>query len=195
MEFYTYGVSVWEEGYMTLAGEHLDLGLVQVYTGDGKGKTTAALGQALRAVGRGLRVYMAQFIKGQETGELLAAKRLAPDFMIRQFGSGKFITGREPSQGELEMAKAGWTEIRKVVDSGQYDIVILDEISHAIRVGLIGLEEVEELLNQRPRQIELILTGRRMPPDLIEAADLVTEMVAVKHPYDRGIKVRRGIEF
>lgn len=180
---------------MTVADGHLDLGLVQVYTGDGKGKTTAALGQALRAVGRGLKVYMAQFIKGQETGELLVAKRLAPDFVIRQFGLGKFITGREPSSEELEMAKAGWAEITRVADSGEYDIVILDEISHAIRVGLIRIEQVLELLDRRPKQLEVILTGRRMPGELTEVADLVTDMVAVKHPYDRGIRMRKGIEF
>lgn len=184
-----------EEGYVTVADGHLDLGLVQVYTGDGKGKTTAALGQALRAVGQGLTVYMAQFIKGQETGELLAAKRLAPDLTIRQFGLGKFIAGREPSPEELEMAQAGWAEIARSVDSGEYDIVILDEISHAIRVGLIGVEQVLEMLNRRPRQLEVILTGRGMPRDLIEIADLVTDMVAVKHPYEQGIRVRKGIEF
>jgi cob(I)alamin adenosyltransferase len=165
-------VSKGEEGYVTVADGHLDLGLVQVYTGDGKGKTTAALGQALRAVGRGLKVYMAQFIKGQETGELLVAKRLAPDFVIRQFGLGKFITGREPSSEELEMAKAGWAEITRVADSGEYDIVILDEISHAIRVGLIRIEQVLELLDRRPKQLEVILTGRRMPGELTEVADL-----------------------
>lgn len=180
---------------MTLAGEHLNLGLVQIYTGNGKGKTTAALGQALRATGRGLRVYMAQFIKGQETGELMAVERLAPDFVIRQFGLGKFIRGQEPSREDLEMAKAGWMEVNQVVNGGQYDLVILDEISHAIRVGLIELEEVLALLALRPEHVEMILTGRNMPEDLIQSADLVTEMLAVKHPYDQGIPMRKGIEF
>lgn len=180
---------------MTLAGKHLDLGLVQVYTGNGKGKTTAALGQALRATGGGLKVYMAQFIKGQETGELLAAERLAPDFLIRQFGLGKFIKGRKPSQQDLEAAKVGWTEVSQVVTGGQYDLVILDEISHAIRVGLIGLEQVLTLLAQRPEHVEMILTGRNMPEALIQVANLVTDMVAVKHPYDHGIPMRKGIEY
>lgn len=180
---------------MTVAGERLDLGLVQIYTGNGKGKTTAALGQALRATGRGLRVYMAQFIKGQETGELLAVERLAPDFVIKQFGLGKFIKGRQPSQEELDVAKAGWTEVMQVVTRGEYDLVILDEISHAIRVGLIDLEEVLALLAQRPGHVEMILTGRSMPADLIQVAALVTDMVAVKHPYDQGIPMRKGIEF
>ena len=180
---------------MAVANRHLDLGLVQVYTGNGKGKTTAALGQALRAIGRGLTVYMAQFIKGQETGELLAVERLAPDFTIRQFGSGKFIVQREPSQDERDLARTGWLEIVKVVDDGQHDIVILDDISHAIRVGLIELEQVLQLIAQRPRGVEIILTGRSMPRELLEAADLVTDMVAIKHPYDQGIQVRKGIEF
>ena len=178
-----------------MAKEHLDKGLVQVYTGDGKGKTTAALGQSLRAIGRGLKVYMAQFVKGQETGELLSAARLAPHLVIRQFGLGKFIIGREPSQEELVLAHSGWVELREVVDNGQYDIVILDEISHAVRIGLIDLDLVLQMMAKRPRHVELILTGRNMPTAVIEAADLVTEMVAIKHPYDRGIQVRRGIEF
>lgn len=180
---------------MDVTREHLGLGLVQVYTGDGKGKTTAALGQLFRAVGRGLNVYMAQFLKGQETGEVLAAARFIPQLIIRQFGLGRFIVGREPNPEELALARAGWEEIREVIASGQYDIVVLDEISHAVRVGLIEPEMVLRMLEERPGPVELILTGQDMPPSLLEAADLVTEMVAVKHPYDRGIPARKGIEF
>jgi len=180
---------------MVCSGGHLDKGLVQVYTGEGKGKTTAALGQALRAIGRGLRVYMAQLLKGQETGELLSAKKLEPYLTIHQFGSGLFIVGRDPNPEELAMAKAAWAEICRIVGSGEHDIVILDEISHAVQLGLIECGQVLQLLVQKPGYVELILTGRDMPEELIDAADLVTEMVALKHPYDRGVAVRKGIEF
>ena len=175
--------------------EHLNVGLVQVYTGDGKGKTTAALGQSLRAIGRGLDVYMAQFIKGQETGELFAVAMLSPHLIIRQFGLGRFIIGRGPDDEELAMARHGWTELLEAMHSGQYDIIILDEISHAVHLELIELDHVLQAIKQRPRHIEMILTGRNMPAAILETADLITEMVAVKHPYDQGIQVRRGIEF
>lgn len=175
--------------------ERLNMGLVQVYTGDGKGKTTAALGQALRAIGRGLNVYMAQFVKGQETGELSAAAMLSPHLVIRQFGLGRFIIGRAPNTEELAMAQQGWTEVVNAIQSDQYDIIILDEISHGIRVGLINLELVLQIINKRPRHIELILTGRNMPTEITDAADLVTEMVALKHPFDQGVESRKGIEF
>jgi cob(I)alamin adenosyltransferase len=174
---------------------HLDFGLVQVYTGNGKGKTTAALGQALRAVGRGLKVYMAQFIKGQESGEHLAAQRLAPGLTISQLGSGEFIINREPTREELALAEAGWSEISQVVQGGSYDLVILDEISHAVKVGLIQIDQVLALISKRPNHVEIILTGRDMPAELIAAANLVTEMRCVRHPYDRGVKVRKGIEY
>ena len=179
---------------MASADYHLDFGLVQVYTGNGKGKTTAALGQALRAVGRGLKVYMAQFIKGQESGEHLAAQWL-PDLSISQLGSGEFIINREPTREELALAQAGWSEISHVVQSGRYDVVLLDEIRHAVKVSLIGLQQVLELVSRRPQHVEIILTGRDMPAELIAAADLVTEMCCVRHPYDRGVKVRKGIEY
>jgi len=173
----------------------LDFGLVQVYTGDGKGKTTAALGQALRALGRGLRVYMAQFIKGQESGEHLAAQRLTPGLTITQLGTGEFIIDRKPTTEELALAEAGWSEICRVVGDGSCDVVILDEISHAVKVGLISVERVLELVNKRPKHVEIILTGRDMPVELIAAADLVTEMRCIKHPYQQGVKVRKGIEY
>lgn len=173
----------------------LKKGLVQVYTGDGKGKTTAAMGQALRAIGRGLRVYVGQFIKGRETGEMLALQRLQPNIIFRQFGSGKFIRDRRPDPEELAAASQAWNEIISVVDNGEFDMVILDEISHAVRTGLIELEKVKEVIVSRPSHVELILTGRNMPQELIELADLVTEMVAVKHPLDRGVPARKGIEF
>ncbi|NLA57817.1 MAG: cob(I)yrinic acid a,c-diamide adenosyltransferase [Firmicutes bacterium] len=178
-----------------VADYRLDFGLVQVYTGDGKGKTTAALGQALRAVGRGLRVYMAQFIKGQESGEHLAAQRLCSYLTISQLGTGEFIINREPTEEELALAQAGWSEISQVVQRGGYDLVILDEISHAVKVGLITIEQVLGLISKRPKHVEMILTGRDMQAELIAAADLVTEMRCVRHPYDRGLKVRKGIEY
>jgi len=180
---------------MASGDHHLEFGLVQVYTGDGKGKTTAALGQALRAVGRELKVYMAQFIKGQESGEHWAAPRLAPQLTISQLGTGEFIINREPTREELALAEAGWSEVCQAVNGGSYDLVILDEISHAVEVGLIQAERVVDLISGRPKHVEIILTGRSMPPELVAVAGLVREMRLVRHPYDRGVKVRKGIEY
>ncbi|NLK07108.1 MAG: cob(I)yrinic acid a,c-diamide adenosyltransferase [Firmicutes bacterium] len=174
---------------------HLDFGLIQVYTGDGKGKTTAALGQALRAAGRGLKVFMAQFMKGQQTGELLIAPKLSPQLVIKQYGSGEFIIGREPSAEEQALAQMALFEFKEALHSGEYDILILDEISHAIQLGLVGLKDVLGMLKRRPNYVELILTGSGMPKEIIRHADLVTEMIAVKHPYEQGIEARMGIEF
>ncbi|MEA3346253.1 MAG: cob(I)yrinic acid a,c-diamide adenosyltransferase [Chloroflexota bacterium] len=175
------------------AGERM--GLVQVYTGDGKGKTTAALGLALRAAGHGLRTYIGQFIKGWETGELKGAELLVQAYLtIEQFGDRHFVlTKGDPQQAAL--ARRGLRRVRHVLLSDEYDIVVLDEINVALTLELVSLEDVLALLEERPSGVELVLTGRGAPQELISRADLVTEMVAVKHPYDRGIKARPGIEF
>lgn len=170
------------------------VGLVQVYTGDGKGKTTAALGLALRAAGHGLRTYIGQFLKGRPTGELKAAKLLEPYLTIEQFGEASFVlTKGDPRQAAL--VRQGLQRIRQVLTSSEYDIVVLEEINVALDLELISLEEVLALLEERPSDVELVLTGRGAPQELISRADLVTEMVAIKHPYEQGVKARRGIEF
>ncbi|HDI01001.1 MAG TPA: cob(I)yrinic acid a,c-diamide adenosyltransferase [Candidatus Bathyarchaeota archaeon] len=173
----------------------LNPGLVQVYTGDGKGKTTAAIGLALRAAGRGLKVFIIQFLKGGfDYGELRLLEQL-PNIEVRAFGRGRFITSSGPSQEDIEEARKAMDLAREVIMGGEYDVVILDEVNVAIYFGLVSLDEVLELIRERPRHVELILTGRKAPEALIEVADLVTEMREVKHPYRRGMPPRPGIEF
>ena len=173
----------------------LSPGLVQVYTGDGKGKTTAAVGLAIRAIGRGLKVFIIQFIKGGfDYGELHVLERL-PNVEVRAFGRGHFISPDGPSQEDLEEARKAMELAREVVKSGEYDIVILDEVNVALYFGLVDLEDILELIREKPDHVELVLTGRKAPRELLEAADLVTEMREVKHPYRRGVPPRPGIEF
>lgn len=170
------------------------VGLIQVYTGNGKGKTTAALGLALRAAGHGLRTYIGQFLKGRPTGELEAAKLLGPYLTIEQFGEPSF-TFAEGDAHQAALVHKGLQRIRQVLASGEYDIVVLEEINVALDLGLVPLEEVLALLDERPPEVELVLTGRGAPQEIISRADLVTEMVSIKHPYQRGVKARMGIEF
>jgi cob(I)alamin adenosyltransferase len=175
--------------------ERLERGLIQVYTGDGKGKTTCALGLALRAVGHGLQVYMIQFMKGRPTGEAAAAARLAPDFTLRSFGRPGLVNLRSPAPEDLALVQDGFSLGRGIIKSGNHDLVILDEINLTLTYGLLPLDEVLDLLRHRPPWVEVVLTGRAAPPELIELADLVTEMHPVKHYYQAGIPARKGIEW
>lgn len=172
-------------------------GLILVNTGDGKGKTTAALGMALRAWGQGMKVLVLQFIKGGwKYGELKAAEKLGPNFEMRQMGEG-FIKGpgdqslEEHRHAAAEALEAAKTEI----SSGKYDLVILDEILYAIHYGLVALDDALELMAKKPDRLHLVLTGRNAPPEIIEQADLVTEMKEIKHHYNKGIPAQKGIEF
>jgi cob(I)alamin adenosyltransferase len=171
-------------------------GLVQVFTGDGKGKTTAALGTVLRAVGHNLRVFIAFFIKGRyDAGEYSVLAKL-PNVKCASFGLRQFIDiNREINPEEKKQAEAALEAAREAVTGGRYDLVVLDEINMALDFKLIKLDDVISLINDRPPHVELILTGRHANPGLIEMADLVTEMVKVKHPFDKGIKARQGIEY
>jgi len=172
----------------------LDRGMVQVYTGDGKGKTTAALGLALRALGHGLRVYMIQFMKGDpDYGELQTASGL-PNFEVRQSGRPDFVDRDDPDQIDIQLAQEGLIHAREILAGGQYDVVILDEINVALAFGLIEVRDVLALIASRNERTELILTGRQAPRAILEAADLVTEMREVKHYFQRGVKARDGIE-
>ena len=175
--------------------DRLTHGLIQVYTGDGKGKTTCALGLAFRAVGHGFKVYMVQFMKGRDTGELRAAARLAPDFTIRSFGRPGLVNLRSPAPEDRELVREAWDLARGVIRAGDHDLVILDEINLALAYGLIPWEEALQSLKQRPPWVEVILTGRAAPPELIALADLVTEMTPLKHYYLDGVPARRGIEW
>ncbi len=168
-------------------------GFVQVYTGDGKGKTTAALGLALRAAGAGLRVYFGQFIKNGDYSELRALARFADRVTVAQFGLGRFV-GREPAPEDREAARRGVQEIRRALVSGAYDLVIGDEANVAASRALIDEADLLELIDQRPPQVELVLTGRGAPAAVLARADLVTEMRAVRHYYDQGVGARVGIE-
>lgn len=170
-------------------------GLVQVYTGNGKGKSTAAFGLALRAIGRGLKVYIIQFIKGGfEYGELYIVDKL-PNLTLRAFGRGKFVTEKPPAKVDVQFAEEALALAERTVKSGEYDIVILDEVNVALNLKLIKIEKVVGLITNKPKHVELVLTGRYAPNEIIEAADLVTEMREVKHPYNKGFKARKGIEY
>lgn len=170
-------------------------GFIQVYTGNGKGKTTAALGLALRAAGHGQRVYIGQFLKGQLYGELISVKKLAPHIVIEQFGRKGFIHVTEnPDDEDIERAKRGLKRCLKAMLSKKFRIVILDEINVAVDLKLVTEQEVHDLLDQKPEEVEVVLTGRYAPPSLVKRADLVTEMKEKKHYYRRGIMARQGIE-
>ena len=173
----------------------LKKGLVQVYTGDGKGKTSAAFGLALRAIGRGLNVYIIQFIKGGfDYGELYIIDKL-PNLKLKAFGQGKFVTQLPPGEKDIKIAKEAFNLAKKIIMSGEYDIVILDEINVALSLRLIKTEDVVNLIKEKPEHVELVLTGRYAPKEIIEAADLVTEMREIKHPFQKGVPPRKGIEF
>ena len=173
-------------------------GLLIVYTGPGKGKTTCALGTAFRAVGQGLRVLMVQFIKGSwHYGELDAAKMLGDDkFEIRPMGRGFVkVGGAETDPEDIRMAEECWETGREAIYSGKYDLVILDEINYTISYKMLNAEQVAQALKARPEQVHVICTGRNAHPLLVEQADLVTEMKEVKHPYTKGILAQRGIDY
>ena len=167
-------------------------GLIIVHTGDGKGKTTAALGLALRACGAGMKILILQFIKGQKlSGELKALKILGVE--VRQLGLG-FIT-KENFSEQKKSARAALDMAFKEISSGARDLIVLDEINYAVKFGLLDAEEILQLIKIRPPQLHLVFTGRNAPPELIDAADLVTEMKLIKHPFQKGIAAQPGIEF
>jgi len=168
-------------------------GYVQVYTGAGKGKTTAALGLAIRAAGAGLRVFIAQFIKGAHSSELDALQRYSDLITIKQFGRGCFIKG-EPSPADVEAARKGLSEVKQIIASGEYQVVILDEANVATHLKLFSVDELLSVIEAKPDDVELVITGRNADPRLIERADLATEMLEVKHYYKKGVEARTGIE-
>lgn len=175
--------------------EKLTKGLVQVYTGNGKGKTTASLGLSLRAVGHDLKVYVIQFMKGStDYGELETAKRLAPNLTIEQVGRSTFVSRDDPDPLDRRMAVDGFALARRIVLSGEYDLVVLDEINCVVDFGLVPFEDLKALVRDKPDHTELVLTGRCAHPGIVEIADLVTEMREVKHYYNTGEPARVGIE-
>jgi cob(I)alamin adenosyltransferase len=178
-----------------MVNKRLSQGMIQVYTGDGKGKTTAALGLACRAVGHGFKVFIIQFMKGtMQSGEVETAKRLAPYLTIKQMGRGGLVKRESPDPEDIQCAQEAIALAGEIIRGGEYDIVILDEINVAVDVGLVNKEEVLKLMDECPSHVELILTGRYAAPEIIEQADLVTEMREIKHYYPKGIQSRVGIE-
>jgi cob(I)alamin adenosyltransferase len=172
-------------------------GLILINTGPGKGKTTAAMGTALRAVGNGMRVLMLQFLKGSwHYGELDAVKAFGDNFVMKQMGRGFVkVGGAETDPEDSRLVEEAWQEARRAILSGEWDMVVLDEINYAIGYGMLDPAKVVETLKQRPEMVHVILTGRNAHPSLIEIADTVTEMRQVKHAYESGILAQRGIEY
>jgi cob(I)alamin adenosyltransferase len=172
-----------------------DVGLVQVITGGGKGKTTAAFGLGLRAVGHGLRVHALQFMKGDTRyGEFQSVGYL-PGFTVERFGTGGLIDMHNPSEADKTEARRGLGRARETMLSGDYDVIILDEVNVAVSWKLVQLDDVLALIHDKPPNVELVLTGRYADPKLIEAADYVTQLGQVKHPYEKGILARQGIDY
>ncbi len=176
----------------------MEKGYIHVYTGDGKGKTTAALGLALRALGAGFSVYIGQFIKGMRYSEIGALETLAAALgpgrlALRQYGRGCFLF-RAPEPADLDAAAAGLAEAREALESGEFDLVVLDELCVAMKLGVVPEPDVLALLAARPAGVELVLTGRGAPEAVLAAADLVTEMREVRHYYRKGVEAREGIE-
>ena len=172
-------------------------GLIIVNTGPGKGKTTAAMGTALRAVGNGLRVLMLQFLKGSwHYGELDAVKAFAGNFVMKQMGRGFVkVGGAETDPEDIKMVEEAWAEAEKAILSGEWDLVVLDEINYAIGYGMLDPVKVVDVLKRKPDMVHVILTGRNAHPTIVEIADTVTEMREVKHAYQKGIMAQRGIEY
>lgn len=169
-------------------------GLIQVYTGNGKGKTTAAFGLALRSVGAGKKVFIAQFIKGMPYSEIESVNKFLPGIIIRQYGLDCFIVN-QPTEKDINAARYGLSEVSKIIISGEYDLVILDEACIAVHYNLFSVNDLIDILTSRPATVEIVVTGRYASHELIEIADLVTEMKEIKHYYHQGVQARKGIEF
>jgi cob(I)alamin adenosyltransferase len=172
-------------------------GLIIVNTGPGKGKTTAAMGTALRAVGNGMRVLMLQFLKGSwHYGELDAVQAFGDQFVMKQMGRGFVkVGGAETDPEDVRLVEEAWQEAAEAILSGKWDLVILDEINYAISYGMLDAAKVADVLKRKPEQVHVILTGRNAHPTIVELADTVTEMRQVKHAYEKGVMAQRGIEY
>ncbi len=172
----------------------LEKGYIHIYTGPGKGKTTAALGLGLRAAGAGLKVHMIQFMKGRRYSELDAIEKI-PNFTISQHGRDEFVSKENPEKVDIDLAQKGFAKAREIIKNGKYDMVILDEINVAIDYNLVPLDDLLNLIEEKPEKLELILTGRYAHPELVKIADLVTEMLEIKHPYQNGVQARKGVDY
>lgn len=172
-----------------------DRGLIIVITGNGKGKTTSAFGQALRAVGQGYKVFILQFMKGREYGEFIAAEKYLPNITIRKSGLDSFVMRDNPAAIDIALAQKGLDIAKKSIVSGKYDMVILDEINVALDFKLIKIKDVLAMIKNKPAGLDLVLTGRYAPKEIIKLADTVSDVQEIKHHYNAGIKDRAGIEY
>lgn len=200
--FLTNPVSVRANNKITGGNSLLKRGYVQIYTGDGKGKTTASLGLALRAIGHGWKVLMVHFTKGEKFedggnyyGEVKAASKLMPNLEVMQFGLDRVVYASNINLDDYKEIRRGWELAKEKVLSGEYGLVIFDEINICVDLGLIKMSEVKEFLMNRPDDMEIVLTGRRAHPELVSMAHLVTEMKPIKHYFDIGVRARQGIEY
>ena len=172
----------------------MEKGYIHVYTGSGKGKTTAALGLGLRALGAGLKVHMIQFMKGRRYSELDALDNLS-NFTFSQYGRDEFVNKENPEQIDIDLAQKGFNEAIKLVKSGKYDMIILDEINVVIDYNLIELKKLIKLIEEKPEKLELVLTGRYAHPEIQKLADYISEILEINHPYQQGVKARKGVDF
>jgi len=169
--------------------------MIYLYTGNGEGKTTAALGHALRALGYGKKIAMVCFMKGRETGELNFSKKYKKNFELFQFGAGNFTNLKKPSKADKLLARDALRFSKKLIQSKKYDLVILDEINVAVGFGLVSKQTVLKVLGKAPKDRVIFLTGRKAPPEFIKIADLVTEMKEIKHPFKKGIQAKKGLDY
>ena len=169
-------------------------GYVHVYTGPGKGKTTAAIGLGIRAVGAGMKVHMVQFMKGRKYSEINTIENIK-NFTISQHGRDEFVSKENPEQIDIDLAQKGFKFSKEIISNDKYDMIILDEINVAVDYNLISLEDILKLIEEKPEKLELILTGRYAHPEIVRNADLVTEMLEIKHIYQQGVAARKGIDF
>ncbi len=170
------------------------MAMIHLYYGNGEGKTLAAIGQAIRAIGHNKRAVMIQFLKGRKNiGEILAASKIN-DFEIYQFGSKRFIDLKKPSKNDIKRAKEGIEFARKIIDQKPF-VLILDEITLAAYYGIVKVEEIVDLINSTPKNMLIVLTGRKVPRKIMKLADLITKMDEIKHPFEKGVKARKGIEY
>ncbi len=172
----------------------LKKGLIHVYTGNGKGKTTAAIGLGVRAAGDGLKVLMIQFMKGRRYSELDALQQMK-NFTVVQFGRDEFVSKEKPAQVDIDLAQKGLAFAKDVIHNQSYDVVILDEMNVALDYQLIAVDDVLQLLREKPESLELVLTGRYASPEIIKHADVVSEILEIKHPYQKGVQSRKGIDW
>jgi cob(I)alamin adenosyltransferase len=172
----------------------LQKGYVHVYTGNGKGKTTSAIGLGIRAAGAGLKVHMLQFMKGRKYSELNTIDKLK-NFTYSQHGRDEFVNKDNPEKIDIDMAWEGFKHAEEIIKSNKYDIIILDEINVAVDFRLIAIQDVLRLIQEKPEKLELVLTGRYANPKIVESADYVTEMLEIMHPYQKGVQARKGFDF